>query len=47
VEIEERHNMFDQPGKLKFLFCANDGFMGSFNQAVAQGSGEAGNRCRI
>jgi opacity protein-like surface antigen len=34
----ERHNMFDQPGKLKFLFCANDGFMCSFNQAVAQGS---------
>lgn len=29
--------MFNQPGKLKFLFYANDGFMGSFNQAVAQG----------
>jgi high affinity Mn2+ porin len=37
VEFEERHNLFDQPGKLKFLFYANDGFMGSFNQAVAQG----------
>jgi high affinity Mn2+ porin len=32
-----RDNMFDQPGKLKFLFYPNDGFMGSFNQAVAQG----------
>ena len=37
VEFEACANMFDQPGKLKFLFYANDGFMGSFNQAVAQG----------
>ena len=37
VEFEERHNIWDQPGKLKFLFYANDGFMGSFNQAVVQG----------
>ncbi|MGH6794697.1 MAG: carbohydrate porin, partial [Methylocella sp.] len=37
VEIEERHAILEQAGKLKFLFYANDGFMGSFNQAVAQG----------
>jgi high affinity Mn2+ porin len=37
VEFEERHNIWDQPGKLKFLFYANDGFMGSFNQAVQEG----------
>ncbi|MGC2833872.1 MAG: carbohydrate porin [Methylocella sp.] len=37
VEFEERHDLFNQPGKLKFLFYANDGFMGSFNEAVAQG----------
>jgi high affinity Mn2+ porin len=37
VEFEERHDIWGQPGKLKFLFYANDGFMGSFNQAVAQG----------
>jgi high affinity Mn2+ porin len=37
VEFEERHTILEQPGKLKFLFYANDGFMGSFNQAVAQG----------
>ena len=37
VEFEERHKIGDQPGKLKFLFYANDGFMGSFNQAVAEG----------
>jgi high affinity Mn2+ porin len=37
VEFEERHNIWDQPGKLKFLFYANDGIMGSFNQAVQEG----------
>ncbi|MGH6863789.1 MAG: carbohydrate porin, partial [Methylocella sp.] len=37
VEFEERHTILEQPGKLKFLFYASDGFMGSFNQAVAQG----------
>ncbi len=36
VELEERHTFQAQPGKLKFLFYANDGFMGSFNQAVAE-----------
>ncbi|MGA7383511.1 MAG: carbohydrate porin [Methylocella sp.] len=36
VEFEERHTILEQPGKLKFLFYANDGFMGSFNQAVAE-----------
>jgi high affinity Mn2+ porin len=36
VEFEERHTIQDQPGKLKFLFYANDGFMGSFNQAVTE-----------
>ncbi|HUI21195.1 MAG TPA: carbohydrate porin [Methylocella sp.] len=37
VELEERHKILDQPGKLKFLFYANDGFMGSYNEAVAEG----------
>lgn len=36
VEFEERHTIQDQPGKLKFLFYASDGFMGSYNQAVAE-----------
>lgn len=38
VELEERHAIMEQPGKLKFLFFANDGFMGSYNQAVAEGA---------
>ena len=37
VEFEERHTILEQPGKLKLLFYANDGFMGSFDQAVAEG----------
>jgi high affinity Mn2+ porin len=37
VEFEERHTILEQPGKLKFLFYANDSFMGSYNQAVAEG----------
>ena len=37
MELEERHVILDQPGKLKFLFYANDGYMGSFNQAVTEG----------
>jgi high affinity Mn2+ porin len=36
VEFEERHVILEQPGKLKFLFYANDGFMGSYNQALTQ-----------
>ena len=36
IEFEERHTTLGQPGKLKFLFYANDGFMGSYNQAVAE-----------
>jgi len=36
VEFEERHAIIGQPGKLKFLFYASDGFMGSYNQAVAE-----------
>lgn len=36
MELEERHTIMDQPGKLKFLFYATDGFMGSYNQAVAE-----------
>ena len=37
VELEERHTIQEQPGKLKFLFYANDGFMGNFDQVVAEG----------
>lgn len=36
VELEERHVVLDQPGKVRFLFFANDGFFGSYNQALAQ-----------
>ena len=39
VELEERHAIAEQPGKLKALFYASDGYMGSFNQAVAQAAG--------
>jgi high affinity Mn2+ porin len=35
VEFEERHAIQEEPGKLKLLFYANDGFMGSYNQALA------------
>ena len=34
-EIEERHEIWDQPGKLKFLFFANHARMGRFDQAIA------------
>jgi high affinity Mn2+ porin len=37
LEFEERHNIWGQPGKLKFLFYANDGLMGSYNQALQVG----------
>lgn len=36
VEFEERHAIQEQPGKLKFLFFADDGFMGSYSQAIAE-----------
>jgi high affinity Mn2+ porin len=37
IEAEERHELFDQPGKLKFLFWVNRGRMANYNAAVALG----------
>jgi high affinity Mn2+ porin len=37
TEAEERHTLFDQPGKLKFLFWVNRGHMANYNAAVALG----------
>jgi high affinity Mn2+ porin len=34
-EIEERHEICEQPGRLKFLFFANRARMGRFDQALA------------
>ncbi|GLI94283.1 carbohydrate porin [Methylocystis echinoides] len=35
AEIEERHEICDQPGRLKFLVFANDAHMGRYDQALA------------
>ena len=37
TEAEERHELFGQPGKLKFLFWANRGHMANYNAALALG----------
>jgi high affinity Mn2+ porin len=37
AEAEERHELFGQPGKLKFLFWVNRGRMANYNAAVALG----------
>jgi high affinity Mn2+ porin len=36
-EIEERHTLWEQPGKLKFLYWLDRGELGSYADAVAQG----------
>jgi high affinity Mn2+ porin len=35
VEFEERHSIFDQPGKLRLGAFANQGVTGNYNQALA------------
>jgi high affinity Mn2+ porin len=35
AEAEERHELWDQPGSVKFLFFANRAHMGSYDAAVA------------
>jgi high affinity Mn2+ porin len=37
IEAEERHELFDQPGKAKILFWANRGRMANYNEAVRVG----------
>ena len=37
-EIEERHQLWDHPGKIKFLSFVNQGYMGSYANAVQLGS---------
>jgi high affinity Mn2+ porin len=37
TEAEGRHELFGQPGKLKFLFWMNRGHMANYNAAVAMG----------
>jgi high affinity Mn2+ porin len=37
TEAEERHELFGQPGKLKFLFWVNRGRMANYNEAVRVG----------
>jgi len=36
LELEERHNIFDQPGKLKLLGFVMHGRMGSYSDAIAE-----------
>jgi high affinity Mn2+ porin len=35
VEFEERHTIFDQPGKLRLGAFANSGYTGNYNEALA------------
>ena len=38
VEFEERHDLFDQPGKVKFLGFLTSGLMGSYDEAINYGN---------
>ena len=38
AELEERHNVWDQPGKLKFLYWLTHGNLGTYLDAIAQGA---------
>ena len=38
AELEERHNLWDQPGKLKFLYWLTDGNLGTYLDAISQGA---------
>jgi high affinity Mn2+ porin len=37
TELEERHNLWDQPGKLKFLYWLTWARLGTYLDAIAQG----------
>jgi high affinity Mn2+ porin len=37
AELEERHQLWDQPGKLKFLYWLTRGRLGSYSDAIALG----------
>ena len=37
-ELEERHNLWDQPGKLKFLYWLTHGNLGTYLDAISQGA---------
>ena len=38
AELEERHNLWDQPGKLKFLYWLTHGNLGTYLDAISQGA---------
>ena len=38
AELEERHTLWDQPGKLKVLYWITFGNLGTYNDALAQGA---------
>src|SRR6202166_4009307 len=40
VEFEERHSIFEQPGKLRFGAFANSGNTGNYNEALAIGAAD-------
>ena len=37
TELEERHSLWDQPGKLKFLYWLTRGYLGTYIDAIALG----------
>jgi high affinity Mn2+ porin len=37
-ELEERHNLWDQPGKLKFLYWLTRGYLGTYLDAISLGA---------
>jgi high affinity Mn2+ porin len=42
AELEERHKVWGQPGKLKFLYWLTRGNLGNYLDAIALGSSEPG-----
>ena len=38
AELEERHNLWDQPGKLKFLYWLTHGNLGTYLDAISKGA---------
>jgi high affinity Mn2+ porin len=37
AELEERHNLWDQPGKLKFFYWLTRGYLGTYLDAISAG----------
>ena len=37
AELEERHRLWDQPGKLKFLYWLTRGYLGTYLDAISLG----------